>query len=121
MRKSLSQIGRGRIGLLITLIILAIAVFIAYKIIPVKIRTYEFRDTMREEARMGSMRKSANETMEILLRKAEELELPITKNNLYVNRTNNRIMIRATYTIPVDFKVYNYDWRFDQNESAPLF
>lgn len=121
MRKFLSQKGEGRVGLFIAIIIVAIAIFIAYKIVPVKIKTYEFKDTIREEARMGSMRKSADQTIEVLLRKAKELELPITKDNLDVNRTNKKITIKATYTIKVDFKVYQYDWRFDQQESAPLF
>lgn len=121
MRKFQHQRGEGRIGLIIALIVVAVAVFVAYKVVPVKIKTYEFKDTMREEARMGSLRKTADSTMEALLIKAKELELPITKNNLYVNRSQSTITIRATYTITVDFKVYKYNWRFDQKESAPLF
>jgi hypothetical protein len=121
MRKFQRQMGEGRIGLIIALIIVAIAIFIAYKIIPVKIKTYEFKDTMREEARMGSLRKTADQTMHILLDKAKDLELPITEKNLVVNRSQSALTITATYTITVDFKVYKYDWRFRQQESAPLF
>ncbi|MEW5805866.1 MAG: hypothetical protein AB1756_00675 [Acidobacteriota bacterium] len=121
MKRIFGQKGEGRIGLIITLVIIAIAVFVAYKIVPVKVKTYEFRDTMREEARMASLRKSADETMQILLDKAKELGLPITRRNLVVNRTEKSITIKAKYMIRVDFKVYVYDWAFDQQESAPLF
>lgn len=115
------QTGAGKIGFIIALIIVAIAIFIAYKIIPVKVKTYEFRDTMREEARMGSLRKTADQTLEVLLAKAKELDLPITSKNLEVIRTNSSLTIRANYTITVDFKVYTYNWVFNQQESAPLF
>ncbi len=115
------QTGAGKIGFIIALIIVAIAIFIAYKIIPVKVKTYEFRDTMREEARMGSLRKTADQTLEVLLAKAKELDLPITSKNLEVIRTNSSLTIRANYTITVDFRVYTYNWVFNQQESAPLF
>ncbi len=115
------QTGAGKIGFIIALIIVAIAIFIAYKIIPVKVKTYEFRDTMREEARMGSLRKTADQTLEVLLAKAKELDLPITSKNLEIIRTNSSLTIRANYTISVDFKVYTYTWVFSQQESAPLF
>jgi len=115
------QTGAGKIGFIIALLIVAIAIFVAYKIVPVKIKTYEFKDTMREEARMGSLRKTAEETTKILLDKAKELELPITKANLDVTRSERVLTIKAKYSITVDFKVYQYVWNFDQKESAPLF
>lgn len=121
MKRVFDRRGEGRIGLIIALIIIAVAVFVAYKIVPVKVKTYEFRDTMREEARMGSLRKSAEETMLVLLDKAKELDLPITRENLVVNRSEKSLSIKAKYTIVVDFKVYKYVWNFDQQEAAPLF
>ena len=74
--------GEGKIGLMITLIIVAVAIFLGAKIIPVRVAAYEFRDIMREEARYGAVRNSDAIVMKRILEKAAELEIPLKKKNL---------------------------------------
>lgn len=116
-----NQKGEGRVGLMITLIIVAVAVFLGVKVIPVRIAAYEFRDVMREEARYGAVRNSDEVVAKRILQKAAELEIPLKKKNLKVKRTHSQMVISATYEQPIDLKVTTYVYKFRETEKAPLF
>jgi hypothetical protein len=113
--------GEGRVGLLITLIIVAVAIFLGVKIIPVRIAAYEFRDVLREEARYGAVRNSDSVVTKRILEKAAELEIPLKKQDLKVRRTPGQMIITATYEQPIDLKVTTYVYKFNETEKAPLF
>jgi len=113
--------GEGRIGLLITLIVIAVMIFLAVRIIPVRIAAYEFRDVLREEARYGAVRNSDEIVVKRILDKAAELEIPLKKQDLKVSRTPSQMVIKASYEQPIDLKVTTYVYRFDETEKAPLF
>lgn len=116
-----SERGEGRIGLLISLIVVAVAIFLGAKIIPVRITAYEFRDVLREEARYGAVRLTDEAVSKRILDKASELEIPLLKKNLSVHRTPSQMVISATYEQPIDLKLTTYVYRFDATEKAPLF
>ena len=113
--------GEGRVGLMITLIIVAISIFLGVKIIPVRIAAYEFRDVLREEARYGAVRSSDAEVTKRILQAAAELEIPLQKKNLKVGRTRSKMVISATYEQPIDLKLTTYVYKFNETEKAPLF
>lgn len=113
--------GEGRLGLMITLIVVAITIFLGVKIIPVRVSAYEFRDMLREEARYGAVRDSDEVVFNRILDKAAELELPLEKKNLTVKRTETQMIIKASYEQPIDLKVTTYVYRFNATEKAPLF
>jgi hypothetical protein len=113
--------GEGRVGLMITLIIVGVAIFLGVKVIPVRIAAYEFRDVLREEARYGAVRNSDEVVTKRILQKAAELEIPLKKKNLKVRRTPAQMVISATYEQPIDLKVTTYVYKFEETEKAPLF
>jgi len=113
--------GEGRLGFLIAVIAVAIAVFLGVKVIPVRVSAYEFRDVLREEARYGAVRDSDEIVFKRILDKAAELELPLEKKNLKVKRTETQMIITASYEQPIDLKVTTYVYRFNATEKAPLF
>jgi len=113
--------GEGRIGLMITLIIVAVSIFLGVKVIPVRIAAYEFRDVLREEARYGAVRNSDDLVTKRILEKAAELEIPLKKQDLKVSRTPGQMVITASYEQPIDLKVTTYVYKFKETEKAPLF
>jgi len=115
------QRGEGRLGFVITLIVIAIAVFLGMKIIPVRVAAYEFHDVLREEARYGAVRDSDAKVFKRILDKAAELDVPLDKQNLTVKRTESQMIISAAYEQPIDLKVTTYVYRFNATEKAPLF
>ena len=116
-----NQKGEGRVGLMITLIIVAVAIFLGVKVIPVRIAAYEFRDVLREEARYGAVRNSDDVVTKRILEKAAELEIPLKKKDLKVRRTPGQMVISASYEQPIDLKVTTYIYKFSETEKAPLF
>jgi hypothetical protein len=113
--------GEGRVGLLISLVVLAIGVFLGVKIIPVRINAYEFGDFIQQECRFAAVRTKDGEVADRILNKAAELEIPLKKKDLKVERTANEMVITASYELPIDLKVTVYNYRFHRKERAPLF
>ena len=113
--------GEGRVGTLIGLTVLALTIYLGYKVIPVMINAYTFRDYIEQETRFAALRNRDEEVVKRVLKKAQELELPVTNKGIRVNRTQSRFDISVRYTIPIETPVYVYNWDFDERFSAPLF
>ena len=116
-----SQRGEGRLGLLVSLALLGIGIFVGVKIIPVRIAAYEFSDFVQQECRYAAVRTQDDQVVKRILEKALELEIPLKKKDLKLQRTANEMMITASYEQPIDLKVTVYVYRFYQKERAPLF
>jgi len=113
--------GEGRLGFVITLIVVAVAIFLGVKVVPVRVTAYEFRDVLREEARYGAVRDSDEVVAKRIMEKAADLELPLKKSDLKVSRTESVMIISASYEQPIDLKLTTYVYRFHATEKAPLF
>ena len=121
MRRLGNSRGEGRIGLLISLALLLAGVYTAYVLIPIKVKTYEFYDAMRSEARFGAVRKRDNVVHDRLMKKARQLQIPLKAENLEIKRDGGQYIVIAHYTIPVDLAVYKTDWVYHEKAQAPLF
>jgi hypothetical protein len=100
---------------------MAIGVFLAVKLIPVKIKAAEFYDFMDEVAKFSAANATLEQVEKGLMDKARELEIPLEKRNLKVTLSREHIRIEATYTIPVYFPGYTYYWKFHQVLDRPIF
>lgn len=108
-------------GTLFGVVLLAVTIYLGVKVIPVMINAYAFRDFLETEARYAALRNKDEEVKNRVLRKAQELELPVGAQSILINRTPNRFDIRVKYTIPIETPVYTYNWPFDESSTAPLF
>jgi hypothetical protein len=122
MRRGRGISGAGNLGCLMWLVVLALVGHVLWKVVPVKIRASTFYDTMQEQASFGSI-KSEHQIEYEILRRAEELQIPVTKDNLKVTRTRNSVVVEAHYQIPIEFfgGAYKYVWKFDQVIERPTF
>ena len=112
--------GQGKIGCILWLLALLAVVGIAAKLVPIKIRSAELYDFMEEQA-MFAGRASAETLKKRILERAVDLELPLDKKNLTVERRGGRIRMRATYTVPVELPGYTYYWDFEHIIDRPVF
>jgi hypothetical protein len=113
--------GAANIGCIIWLAVVGVLAYVGAKIIPVKIATSSFYDTMQEQAGFGSIKPVHVIEHEVLMR-AQELRLPVTKQNLRVARSAREITIEANYEITIEFLFgYKYVWKFHPVVSRPLF
>lgn len=116
-----SERGEGKVGLLIALALLGSAIFVAVKVVPVRVNAYEFKDFIQEEARGASLRRDDKLIADRIMKKAKELEVPLERKNLKVNRSTSEMMISASFQQTIDLKVHKYVFRFNETERAPLF
>jgi hypothetical protein len=114
--------GAGNLGCIIWLVVLAAVGHILWKVVPVKIRTSTFYDVMQEQAAFGSIKSPQAIEYEIL-RRADELKIPVTKANLKVVKTQQALTVEAHYEIPIEFfgGAYKYVWKFNPVISRPTF
>lgn len=116
-----NQRGEGKVGLLIAVVIVAVAAFTGIKIIPVRVSAYEFKDVIREEARYGAVRATNKEVHKRIMERAEDLDIPIKKKDLRITRNRSEITVVAKYVKEIDLKVTTYTFSFEHQEKAPLF
>jgi len=85
------------------------------------VNAYAFRDYIEQETRFAALQKKDEDVVKRLLRKAQELELPVQLKNIKVNRSPSHFDILVRYTVPIETPVYTYNWDFSEEYRAPLF
>ncbi len=121
MRKRIAERGQGNLGCVMWLVVLALAVFISWKMIPVKVASAEMYDFMDEQAKFTSVNTTAEEVKKNILAKAAQLKLPLDPANVTVERVGDSIRMKAEYTVPVQFPGYTYNWHFVHELDRPIF
>ena len=121
MARRPAERGDSKLGCIVWMTVLAIAVLISWKMIPVKVNSAELSDYMVEVAQFHSARKPPEELKAMILARASELNIPLDKQNVTVVRTGERIRMSVEYTVPVDFPGYTYNWHFRHELDRPIF
>ncbi len=120
MMRNRRERGEGQFGCLVGLVLLLIAGLIAYKMIPVKVKAADLRDTVQDEARSAGTHND-KQILQSIVAKAEQLELPVTEDNVDISRAANTIKVDVRYTVPVKFPGYTYNWKFHHRAENPIF
>lgn len=120
MRISRREKGEGNFGCLVGLIILAIALFIAWKMIPVKVKAAEIRQTVVDEAKSAGTHNDGR-IREAILAKAREDNMPISENDISISRSAGEITVVVIYTVPIEFPGYTYQWHIENRAQNPIF
>ena len=115
-----SERGEGKLGCVVWSLLLAVAILIAWKAIPVKVRSAELYDFMIETAKFAAQT-PAEEVKKQILVKAKDLDLALDKDHLSVEKGSDRIRIVADYSVPLDFPGYTYVWKFHHELDRPVF
>ena len=116
-----SERGEGNLGCILWLLALALAVLIAWKAVPVKLQSTELYDYMDELAKFSAANVPPDQLKKRILDRAAQLQIPLQKENVRVQRNGDRIYMEVEYTIPVEFPGYTYQWNFHQKLDRPIF
>jgi hypothetical protein len=120
MRMSRRERGESQFGCLIGLILLGLAIFVAWKMIPLKVKAAELRQTVVDEAKSAGTHNDGR-IMAAILAKAREDNLPVTEQDVTISRGNGEITVNVKYTIPVVFPGYTYQWHLEHEAKNPIF
>ncbi|HKW19680.1 MAG TPA: hypothetical protein VJO35_19380 [Terriglobales bacterium] len=94
------------------------ALYLGWVIIPPYFENYQFADAVKNEATLDSYSsKTETDIRTAVFKKAQELEIPISEEQIHVQRTgglgNGVVSIRAPYVVHIDLPGYPLDLHFD--------
>lgn len=116
-----AQRGEGKLGCIFWCAVLFLAVLLSWKLIPVKVKNAEMVDYMTEVAQFQSAQKPPEELKKMILARAGELGIPLTKENVTVVRNGDRIRMTVDYTVPVNILGFVYKWDVHHELDRPIF
>jgi hypothetical protein len=107
----------GTIKLILVLGLLGGLAYVGAEIIPPYFANYEFQDTLDTEARLGTYSTKGDEVIrDAVFKRAQELELPLTRDQIKVQRTGGpgtgSVFIETSYSVHVELPGYPMDLEF---------
>lgn len=108
----------GTVKLIFGLLFIATCVYVGAELIPVYYANYEFSDVIKTEATLQTYTtKPESEIQDSIFKKAQQLEIPLSKEQIKVQRRGSTgtgsLLISAPYVVHVDFPGYPMDLHFD--------
>ena len=95
-------------SLVFTLAIVGALAFTAFKIVPVYVDKYQLQDAIEAESRFALSsypKKSADDIRGDVLKKAQDVGVPVKTEDIQVTVTNLGVDISLDYSIPIDLAV----------------
>ena len=112
-RQRNTQLGEVKLGGIIFLIILLVAIYAGFKVFPAYYNNYQLQDAMQTEARFAlTNRNSASEVQDDVYKEVLRLGVPVDKKDIVVRfpdktvANNGMVDIDIAYGIDVSFPNY---------------
>lgn len=116
------QRGDVPVGCLVGGAVALIVILVAIKVAPIMIHVGELDKQIGVYADRANRREYNDKRIErAIITKAESLDLPVTKKDIKIKRTSNRIKITVVYDVPIEFPGYTYVWHKEHFHERPLF
>lgn len=112
--------GEGGFKVLISLTILFVAGYAAFKIVPVHLQGNELTDAMDEAANFAGM-KPLDKLKYDIFQKAQKAGLAININDIKIERRGPNILISCKYQRKVDVLGYEYVYDYDKTIEKTIF
>jgi hypothetical protein len=108
-----SQRGGGKFKAIAYTAIVVFGVFCAFKLLPPYIAEYQLADKMQDQARFAVVNRYTEEQIrDTIFKEAQDLDVPIKKEDIKVLASNSLVRISLDYTVPIDLLVYKMDLHF---------
>ena len=117
------QRGAGKIKAILVTAILAFAVYAAVKIVPPYAAEYQLADKMQEQARFAVVNRYTDEQIRNnVFKVVQDLEIPVKREAIKVEASQQIVKISVDYTVPIDLLVYHLDLHFTpSSENRSLY
>jgi hypothetical protein len=112
----------GSLKLVVGLFTIVAVVYLVAELAPPFFSNYQFEDVIKTEAQMGTYSTKSDDTIrEEVFRKAQELDVPITKEQIKIRRIGSAyagsVSIEAPYTVHLNLPGYPLDLNFDPSST----
>ena len=118
-----SERGEGRLKGIIIIVVVVLAIYTAWKVVPVYVNEYQLSDKMQEQARFAVVnRYTEDQIRENVFKVIQDLDIPAKREDIKVVSNNSLVKISLEYSVPVDVLMYHTDIHFSPNsEDKALF
>lgn len=115
--------GEGRLKGILIVVIVVLAIYTAWKVVPPYVNDYQLSDMMQEQSRYAMVNHySEDQIRDKIYKEMVDLDIPAKKEDIKIVANNNVVKISLDYTVPVDVLVYHTDLHFTPNsETKSLF
>ena len=108
----------GTMKMAVGIFAMVAVVYLCAELIPPYFANYEFQDAIKTEAQMTTYSTKSEEAIrDEMFKKAQELDIPIAKEQIKVQRVGvanaGSVSIEAPYTVHVNLPGYPLDLNFD--------
>ena len=108
-----AQRGEGRFKALVITAVIAFIAYSAFKLLPPYIAEYQLADKMQEQARFAVVnRYTEDQIRETIFKEAQDLDVPIKKEEIKVLASASVVRISLDYRVPIDLLVYKMELHF---------
>ena len=115
-----TQAGEGKLGCILWTLLVVAGGLVAWKAIPVKIASSQLYDFMEEQAKWAA-NADPQALEKRIANKANELNLPVDPKKIKAERIGDHIRLRCSYTVPLEFPGYTYNWEFDHQIDRDIY
>jgi len=105
--------GEGRLKAIVYTAVFALAIYVGVKIVPPYMANYQLSDKLEETARFALVNRYDDEKIrDVIFKEIQNLEIPVTRDQIKVTADLSAVQISLDYTVPVDLIVYNLNLHF---------
>lgn len=93
--------------------VLVLAIYVGWTMIPPYFNNYKLQDIIADEARMNTYTpKTEDQMRETVYQKAKDMDIPLTREQIAVQRAPNGVSIEVNYTVHIDYPIHPVDLIF---------
>jgi len=108
--------GEGKFKAILTLVVLVLGIYSAFKLVPPYVAEYQLADKMQEQARFAIVNRYTEEQIrENVYKVIQDLDIPAKREDIKVVANQQVVKISLDYTVPVDLLSYRVDLHFTPN------
>lgn len=94
-------------------LILVVLIYVSFKVVPILVNNYQFRDGIEDIARFASAQRQDNARVrDLVMKEAFKDEVPLTAEDLKVEGSGGNYRISADYSVTVNLMVYQWTLNF---------
>lgn len=115
--------GEGRLKGILIVVMIVLAIYTAWKMVPPYVNDYQLSDKMQEQSRYAMVNHyTVEQIRDNIYKVMVDLDIPAKKEDIKIVADGNVVKVALDYTVPVDVLVYHTDLHFTPNsETKSLF
>jgi hypothetical protein len=119
LRELRSSEGKGVIGCLLSIVMLAVAIYLGIVLFPIYYSNFNFENDVKTVAsRAGAHFLDNQQITKDILSLAKRNEIRIKREDIKLERFAGQLHIRVDYSVPVDFIIMERDLNFEIEASS---